>query len=186
MPHPLPLALGELTLRRIGPEDARDLYEIYSRPEVARYDFWDPWEPDDVETHIRSQYEIRVGDPGVPLVLGVVLTDVKKLIGDCQITINSIDFRQAEIGFCFNPDYGGRGYATSAVNACLGFAFLELDMHRVIASVDVRNQRSWRLMERLGMRREAHFIHASLIKNEWVDDYLYALLDEEWRHINSR
>src|SRR5687767_2931206 len=167
MTYELPLTLDELTLRRIGPIDADDLNSIYSRIEVAQYEFWNPWTAEQIENHICTQAEIRVGDPGVPLVLGVVLHPVQKLIGECQITINSIDDKQAEIGFTFNPDYGGRGYATRAVNACLGFAFSALGMHRVMAAVDVRNERSWRLMERLGMRREAHFIHDCFIKGEW-------------------
>ncbi|MGQ0633036.1 MAG: GNAT family N-acetyltransferase [Planctomycetaceae bacterium] len=53
-------------------------------------------------------------------------------------------------------------------------------MHRIVAAVDVRNDRSWRLMERIGMRRAAHFIHDARAKDEWVDDYVYAILESEW------
>jgi RimJ/RimL family protein N-acetyltransferase len=185
MAHGLPLKLDELTLRRIGPVDASDLYEIYSRREVAQYEFWDPWTAEQVASHICSQAAIRVGDPGVALVLGVILEPDGRLIGECQITITSVDDRQAEIGFTFNPDYSGRGYASRAVNACLGFAFGSLGMHRVMAATDVRNVRSWRLMERLGMRREAHFVHDNFVKGQWVDDYVYAMLEDEWQLRNA-
>jgi len=185
MTHDLPFTLGELTLRRIGPRDADDLYDIYSRADVAQFEFWGPWTMEQVEEHICSQAQVRIGDPGVPLALGAILESHGRLIGDCQVTINSIDDQQAELGFTFNPDYTGRGYATSAVNACLGFAFSVLDMHRVMAAVDVRNERSWKLMERLGMRREAHFIHDNFVKGEWVDDYVYAILKDEWRINNT-
>ena len=164
MKYELPLKLGDLTLRRIGPVDADDLYAIYSRTEVSRFEFWNPWTAEQIEHHIYSQATTRIGDPGVPLVFGVILEPSSRLIGECHITITSIDDKQAEIGFTFNPDYSGRGYATRDVNACLGFAFSSLGMHRVMAAVDVRNERSWKLMERLGMRREAHFIHDSFDK----------------------
>jgi RimJ/RimL family protein N-acetyltransferase len=54
-------------------------------------------------------------------------------------------------------------------------------MHRIYAFVDTRNDRSWRLMERIGMRREGHFVRWRKIKNEWIDDYGYAMLANEWR-----
>ena len=89
--------------------------------------------------------------------------------------------RQGELGFSFNPTYGGRGLATEAVYAALGYGFTSLGLHRIFAGVDTRNERSWKLMERIGMRREAHFIHANLEGEEWIDDFTYAILESEWQ-----
>ena len=177
---PLPIDLGDLILRRLEPRDVADLLEIKSNPEVVRYEFFGCWSESDVQHCIQSQARVQIGDPGVPLILAVELIAEHKLIGDCQITINSIDDRQGEIGFAFNPAYGGRGYATRAVHAALGFGFRSLGLHRITAATDVRNERSWRLLERIGMRREAHFRHDNLVADEWVDDFVYAMLEHEW------
>ena len=125
------------------------------------------------------------GDPGVPLVLVVSLDAESRVIGDCSLTITSFEDRQADVGFAFNPRYHGNGYATKAVNATLGFGFLELGMHRLSGASDVRNERSWKLMERIGMRREAHFVHDCHTKGEWIDDYLYAMLENEWPKVEG-
>lgn len=96
------------------------------------------------------------------------------------MTINSVEDRQGELGFTFNPDFGGRGFATEAVNAALGYAFNTMGLHRIFAGVDTRNEKSWKLMERIGMRREAHFVHANFDGSIWIDDYTYAMLEDEW------
>ena len=80
----------------------------------------------------------------------------------------------------FNRIYTGRGLATEAVVAVMGFAFNRLGIHRICAGVDTRNERSWKLMERVGMRREAHFVDANYEDGQWIDDYVYAMLDLEW------
>jgi RimJ/RimL family protein N-acetyltransferase len=175
----LPLHVGGMTIRRVSSNDFRDLSKYLSDPEVARYQFWEPYSAEQVAALIDCQAAVRIGDPGVALVLAVELD--RQVIGDCELTIHSLDDRQAEIGFRFNPQFTGRGLATQAVSAALGFAFLRLRMHRVVSCTDVRNERSWRLMERVGMRREAHFIHDAYTKGNWVDDYVYAMLDHEWR-----
>jgi len=160
--------------------DYADLCDYYSAPEVARYQFWEPFTEEQVAHLIESQASVMPSDPGVAFVLAVVLQAEDRVIGDCSLTITSDEDRQADIGFAFNPRYHGNGYATKAVNATLGFGFRELGMHRISGATDVRNERSWKLMERVGMRREAHFVHDCHSKGEWVDDYLYAMLEDEW------
>ena len=176
-----PVAFEGLTLRRLAPKDFADLAEYWCDLEVARYQFWGPYEVDQVANMIESQAAIRLGDPGVPLVVGIVSENGDKLVGDCQITITSVEDRQGEIGFAFNPRYTGRGLATRAVVATLGIGFLWLRLHRIVGCTDTRNEQSCRLMERIGMRREAHFRHDCMVKGKWIDDYVYAMLDEEWR-----
>ena len=177
----LPIDVEELRLRRVDYEDLADLHEIYADPEVCQYEFFDCWIEEAVEGFIASQSNVRPGDPGVPLVLIVEHRLEEKVIGNCQITINSVEDRQGEIGFAFNSRFLGRGLATKAVREALGYGFLRLSLHRIIAAVDARNERSWKLMERLGMRREAHFLHDNLSKGQWVDDFVYAMLEDEWR-----
>ena len=179
----LPISTERLTLRRLVPDDSDALLAIYGSEEIARYQFWAPWTSEHVNSLLLSQAEIRIGDPGVPLVLAALEFD--DFVGAIQLTINSIEDRQGEVGFSFRSDVGGRGLATEAVNAAMGFAFSVLELHRVFAVVDTRNKRSWKLMERIGMRREAHFVHTNLEGDSWIDDYTYAMLDFEWHARNA-
>lgn len=89
---------------------------------------------------------------------------------------------QAEIGWALDPEYGGRGLATEAVREMLRVCFDGLGLRRVIANTFAGNERSWQLMERIGMRREQHTIADSLHRTRgWQDGLMYALLAEEWR-----
>jgi RimJ/RimL family protein N-acetyltransferase len=89
---------------------------------------------------------------------------------------------QAELGWCLDPAHAGRGYATEAVEALISLCFTDLGLRRVTANAFADNERSWRLMERLGMRREIHTRRESLHRSgEWLDGVGYALLAEEWQ-----
>ena len=101
------------------------------------------------------------------------------LIGDIGIHFLEDD-AQAEIGYTISPDYQGQGYGTEAVSAVISYLFTGLRKHRIIASVDPRNTRSVKLLDRLGMRREAHFVKSIVIDGKWCDDCVYAVLREEW------
>jgi RimJ/RimL family protein N-acetyltransferase len=88
--------------------------------------------------------------------------------------------RQAELGWVLDPAYTGRGYATEAVRALLTHCFTDLGVRRVTANCFTGNTASWRLMERVGMRREAHTVRDSLHRSgQWLDGFSYALLAEE-------
>jgi RimJ/RimL family protein N-acetyltransferase len=89
---------------------------------------------------------------------------------------------QAELGWVLDPAYAGRGLATEAVATLLRICFEDLDLRRVVANCFADNVASWRLMERLGMRREVHTRSESLHRSRgWLDGMGYGLLAEEWR-----
>jgi RimJ/RimL family protein N-acetyltransferase len=88
--------------------------------------------------------------------------------------------RQAMIWYLLDPAVWGRGYATEAARALVAFAFEGLGVRRVYADVDPRNGASARVCERLGMRREAHFVEDVEVRGEWCDTAIYALLAREW------
>ena len=86
-----------------------------------------------------------------------------------------------EIGWAFAPAAQGKGYATEAAAALLAYAFETLKAHRVIATCQPENTASWRVAEKLGLRREAHFRSALYQPSGvWWDEYFYALLAEEY------
>lgn len=89
---------------------------------------------------------------------------------------------QAELGWVIDPGHHGNGYGTEAVRALLQLCFGQLRLRRVTANCFTDNTASWRLMDRVGMRREAHTIKDSLHRSgAWLDGYNYALLVEEWK-----
>lgn len=89
---------------------------------------------------------------------------------------------QAELGWCLHPEATGQGVATEAVRALMAACFEDLGVRRVVANCFAANEASWRLMERLGMRREQHTVRDSLHREQgWMDGLGYALLVEEWR-----
>lgn len=93
---------------------------------------------------------------------------------------------QAELGWVLDPAFTGHGYATEAVRELLRYAFEELKVRRVVADCFLANEASWRLMERLGMRRETHAVRESLHRSgEWMDVVGYAVLAEEWKETGA-
>jgi RimJ/RimL family protein N-acetyltransferase len=89
-----------------------------------------------------------------------------------------------EIGWAFGRAHQGKGYATEAAQALLAHAFGALKAHRVIATCQPDNPASWRVAEKLGLRREGHF-RACIYRAPgiWWDEYFYALLAEEYAGI---
>lgn len=116
---------------------------------------------------------------------GTVVGDLMLAVEDGWAQVEVADRArevQAEIGWCLDPAYQGRGLATEAVAALLAVCFEGLGLRRVTANCFADNVASWRLMERLGMRRETHTRQESLHRSgRWLDGLGYALLAEEWR-----
>ena len=90
------------------------------------------------------------------------------------------EHRQAEIGYTFAPEHHGHGYATEAAAAMVDLAVTVLGAHRVCGRLDSRNAPSARVLERLGMRHEAHLVQNEWVKGEWCDETIYAVLADEW------
>jgi RimJ/RimL family protein N-acetyltransferase len=93
--------------------------------------------------------------------------------------------RTYEIGWAFGQAHQGKGYATEAGRALVAHAFGSLGAHRVIATCQPENTASWRVAEKLGLRREGHF-RACLYRAPgiWWDEYFYALLADEYPAIS--
>ncbi|MFC5750584.1 GNAT family N-acetyltransferase [Actinomadura rugatobispora] len=177
-----PIESARLTLRPYDESDLDDLYDIQSRPEVTRYLLFDVRDRDQVrgslEERIRSTGLEAEGDT---LTLAVTLRDSRRVIGDLMLTWTSREHRQGEIGYIFHPDHGGQGYATEAARVMMRLGFEELGLHRIVGRLNGRNAASARVLERLGMRREAHLRQNQIVKGEWADEVVYAMLEDEWR-----
>ena len=175
-----------LILRPIDAGDWRAIHRYASLPEVVRYLPHEPFTEDDAAAfalrwseQARQQELKGQGDEWPEMLVAVRKAD-GRLIGHLPFEVFNAKYRTREIGWVFAPEVHGQGYATEAARAVLQLAFGELGLHRVIATCDPRNDASYRVMERLGMRREAHFVRDVQIRGEWCDEYFYAILEEEW------
>jgi RimJ/RimL family protein N-acetyltransferase len=176
-----PIETDRLSLRPLTAGDLDEVHAYYSRPEVSRYLYWDVRDREQsreaLETYARLTALEWEGDG---LVLAAVWRDVGRVVGQISLEWRSSEDRQGEIGFVFNPDYHGRGLAREAAEAMLRLGFEDLGLHRICGRCDARNLASARLMDRLGMRREAHLVENEFVKGEWTDELVYAVLEQEW------
>ena len=177
---PTPLTSKRLLLRRLQGDDAAALCRYRSLPEVARYQGWDTFGPNDAARLIEDQ---RDGEPGVPgkwFQVAIVEKATGSMVGDCGLHCRQDDPRQMEFGITLAPSHQGRGYATEALDCLLHFVFATLGKHRVSAVTDAENHAAASLFRRLGFRQEAHHVEHRWYKGYWSSEFVYALLRREW------
>ena len=174
------LETPRLRLRRFQERDLPLFMAYRNDPDVARYQGWDSISLPEAQAFIQAQRTIHAGVPGVGMQIAIESKETGALVGDCYFCIRMDDPLQAELGYTLATEAQERGLATEAVAAWLTYAFRTYHLHRVTALLDVENHRSAALLERLGFRREGHFLQSSWFKGKWCDEYLYAVLHEEW------
>lgn len=171
------LRTERLLLRPLCRDDLEHL-QYALRPEFYRY-LPIPVQTQQTLANFLEQQLVQQPGEKANWTFGIELMEVRHVIGTVRITIQSRGHKAADMGYALNSDFYGHGYATEAARAVLNFGFKELGMHRIWATADVRNQASWRVLERIGMKREALLRHDKLIRGEWRDSYLYAILEGE-------
>jgi len=167
-----------LIIRRFDENDWMDLYEYLSDEEVVRF------EPYNVYTKEQAMEE-AIYRAGAKSFYAVCLKENGKLIGN--LYLGKGEFDTWELGYVFNRSFQGQGYATESARALLEYAFTSLGARRIIAMCNPKNERSWKLLERLPMRREGMLLQNIYFKTGaqgeplWVDTYEYAVLKNEWK-----
>ncbi|HLK24313.1 MAG TPA: GNAT family protein [Caulobacteraceae bacterium] len=169
-----PIETERLRLRPIAADDWRAIHAYMSDPQVTA------WLPEGLLDEAAAQaFAARNADEDA--------TDVAVIERASGQLIGHMAFHPwfgagtHEVGWAFRRDRWGRGYATEAAKALMAHAFEILGCHRFIATCQPENPASWRIMEKLGMRREAHFRSALHRGGDiWWDEYFYAILAEEY------
>jgi RimJ/RimL family protein N-acetyltransferase len=177
-----PIDTERLRLRPFARGDVDAVFDYRRRDDVARY------LSDGSMTH-ESVVEVldrRIGQDalrveGDKIALAVELRHTHAVIGEASLILRSEPWRQGEIGYILHPDHHGHGYATEAGRMLLEMGFAGAGLHRIYARCATANAASWRVMERLGMRREAHFRGHAFARGVWEDELIYAILEDEWR-----
>jgi RimJ/RimL family protein N-acetyltransferase len=171
-----------LVLRPFTEDDFAKLYAIHSDGGVARWLYNEARSEEEVRGLLARKMAIAaLTEEGQWLSCAVTLRDTDELAGDLVLHWMSKEHRCGELGFIVHPEHQGHGYATEAAAALLPFCFEAMGFHRVIGRTEARNIGSARVLEKLGMRREAHLVENEYVKGEWQSELVYALLDREWR-----
>ena len=173
------LAAEHLSLRHLTAADADDIFAIFSDAEVMRY--WSSVPMTNVAEAVAYIDGIHEGLRTRNLFQwGVCEGASGRIVGTCTLLDVSPSNQRAEIGFAVARARWGRGLASEAVTTAMAFAFDQLGLHRLEADVDPRNERSLRLLERLGFRREGLLRERYLVGGERQDTVLLGLLRPDW------
>ncbi|MCL6578991.1 MAG: GNAT family N-acetyltransferase [Candidatus Bathyarchaeota archaeon] len=172
-----------LILRDFNEEDWKSVHEYASDPEVVRYVEFGPNTEEESKNFIHRALVHQKEKPRKDFTLAIVLKATNTLIGGCGIYLISPDNQEGSIGYVLNRNFWGQGYATETAQALLEFGFNQLKLHRISATCDPKNTSSARVLEKIGMRREAYFHEHKWIKGKWRDSLLYAILEHEWANL---
>jgi len=175
-----------LVLRRFESDDVSSLAAYRSDPNVAQHQSWGtPFSEAQARVFIDSLGAAHPDTPGECFQFAVVEAATGVHIGDVAAGIDADDPRLAKIGVTLAKSAQGQGYAAEALAGLLDYLFFERSKHRVTAECDTRNASSIALLERLGIRREAHHLSSAWYKGEWTDEYVYAVLASDWTNRRS-
>jgi ribosomal-protein-alanine N-acetyltransferase len=168
-------------LRKFKSSDYNDLYEYLSEATIYKYE---PGKPITIEEARKLANQRSKGKDFI----AVILKNEGKMIGHLYFKqIDPIDRRTWELGYIFNPKYYHMGYASEAAYAMVKYAFENTNAHRIMARCNPKNDASWKLLERIGCKREGHFKEYGFIHKDnngnpiWTDAYEYSMLKEDFK-----
>jgi RimJ/RimL family protein N-acetyltransferase len=171
-------------LRAFEPRDFDAVHAMRSNPDVVRYLYWDVHTKDQARRALEDRIRFRsIHREGDVLALAAVLHGADDMVVDLILRCVSEEHSLGEIGYIVHPAHQGNGYATEAARAVLAIAFDDAGFHRVVGCLEARNAASARVLEKLGMRREAHLVENEWVKGEWQSEVIYAMLAREWRSV---
>ena len=175
--------LSNILLRNINLQDLDTFLGYRNDPIVAKYQSWEPnLNRKQVTEFITDLHTRKIGEPEKWNQIVWILKKNMVHIGDCALKIQD-ENRQAELGFTLSRNYQGKGYAYEATRSLINFAFEEFGLHRIFSITDCKNTTAIKLLKNLGMRQEGHFIENIFFKGAWGDEYLFAILQKEWKFL---
>lgn len=180
------LETERLIIRDLQDGDLDAMHELNSLPETDEYNTLGI--PESVEV-TRAIMENRIAKnkelPRICYVMSLFLKDTDAFIGMIGLNLAEAQKSRAEVWYKLHKDHWRKGYATEAVRRMLQFAFDELGLHRVEAGCAIENIGSIKVLEKAGMQREGRCRKILPIRGEWVDNYMYAILEEDFLATNK-
>ena len=176
------LTTGRLILRPLSWEDLEDIHALHCDPLVDRYNTLGiPMHINITEEVIRPIIENQQQKPQGRFGWTIRLKSDNSFIGEAGLFTQNDRFQRAEIHYHIIPPQWRKGYGTEAAKALIRFGLEGLNLHRVEAGVATENIGSWRVLEKAGMTREGLRRKILPIRGEWHDNYLYAILDSDFK-----
>ncbi len=180
------LETERLLLRQFQDSDLESFLAYRNDPDVARYQGWNiPYPRQKGKEFIEFMTRAFPSAQGEWFQAALELKSTHEMVGDVGFVVQKDDGRQAYIGYSLARAHWGNGFAYEAVSRMLAYLFDELTLHRVVAECDVDNAPSWKLLERLGFRRESHLVENIFFKGAYGSEYHYAMLGREWKEYHS-
>jgi RimJ/RimL family protein N-acetyltransferase len=179
-PEPIRVETGRLLLRRWEPDEFSQLHGLRSSEDVVRW----LYDPPSTEEESRARLARRIGLTRFALTgdgIGFAVDRGGEVVGDASLSLTSAEHRQGEIGFIVHPDHQGHGYASEATRALVELGFGTFGLHRMVGRAEARNVASARVLEKAGMRLEAHLVENELVKGEWQSELVYAVRQSQSR-----
>jgi len=168
-----------LILRDFVANDFEDIHVYASEPAVVKYMLWGPNSKEDTQNYMNMLTDMQKQKPRIGYELAVVTKENNQLIGGCGIHIVSPS--QGELGYCFNHNYWGSGFASEAAAALVKYGFRELGLNRIYATCRPGNVGSAKVMRKIGMTYEGHLREHLHSKGKWHDSYQYSILESEFQ-----
>ncbi|WP_025786318.1 GNAT family N-acetyltransferase [Sporosarcina sp. D27] len=165
-----------LKIRPFKNTDLHDVFAIYNNDDSCKFLLHDKWTNEDMQKKFNKKQANSILKKESMLSLAVLYNS--KVVGDLSVWYTDMK-DTVEIGYSFSNEVAGRGLATEAVNSLVNKLFDEFNVHRIQAILDARNTASQKLCERIGMRKEAHFVQNYWNKNEWTDSIVYGMLHSD-------
>lgn len=171
-----------LIFRKYKTEDFDVFYDMLSNTENMKYRSGEPKSADEVRGYIDWGIKCAEQSPCINYRYAVVLKKTGQLIGSCELAYTDKD--PAELAWELHRNYWRKGYGTEIGRTLLKLGFETLGLRRIIADCNTLNKGSYGIMEKIGMRREAHYVKCyrgnSALNHEWCDKYQYAILRDEY------
>lgn len=174
------LETERIRLRRLSKEDANDIFEYAKNENTAQFL---PW-----YSHRVKQDSVKFVDSvlenyskGYVAPWGVELKKNNKIIGTAGFTNVNVVNNSAEFGFVISEGYRNKGFATEAAKIVLEYGFTELDIHRIEAHCDERNEASSRVLTKIGMKYEGTLRDRYFLKDKYVSVKMFSMLDSEFK-----
>jgi RimJ/RimL family protein N-acetyltransferase len=177
-----PISTARLLLRPYDHDDFAGLYDLLGRADVNRYLYEQPRSPEEVRQLIDERTDkVALNESGDLLSLVIARQEAPEApIGTAMLNWVSEEHGHAEVGYTIHPDHHGKGYATEVTRTLVDLGFRDTKLHRITGRLDARNTASHRVLEKSGMRTEAHLVENEWVKGEWTSEIVCAILRPDW------
>ncbi len=171
-----------LIMTELGWDDLQDVHRLHSIPEVDEFNTLGiPESIEETRELMQAEIEAREKNPQNKYTFCIRIRESKKFIGLSGYTLSNDKFRLGEIYYKLFPDFWGRGYGTEVAKKLITVGFEDFGLHKVEAGVALGNDRSLRVLEKAGMTREGLRRKILPIRGEWIDGYLFAIVEDDAR-----